>query len=164
MQIQEYLLRNGEDIIRNIDVEHLSPALGSQLQEYRRIGLRPAFRGVTHKGLRERGYPHGRAKSQEIAKKKMRNDVSFGKMFMCSASTIGGSRCDISAIDFIAKPQHVRTISEDRRLIADLRFLNMFKTSEDYRKMAVPNVQVLGGESRGAYAKISRAKDCMRQT
>lgn len=65
--VQEQRLRTGGDLRSNIEEEkHLSPAIGGQMQEIRRIGARPAFRGDTPNGVRERGFPHAPISRREL--------------------------------------------------------------------------------------------------
>ena len=88
-QIQEYRFRLAENLIGEIEeVKHLSPKLGGEVQEIHRLGVCPVFRGDTPKGERERGFPHGRGQSPEIVEK-LWKDVKGGKMFICSARTVG---------------------------------------------------------------------------
>ena len=142
--VQEWRLRRGENFEEKIDeVLHLSPDLGEKLKEVHRIGVQPIFRGETPHGERERGLPYARHQSKEIAEK-LWKDVSKGRMFMCSAETVGNNPEILSSPStLVPKRLPDRTLSSDKRLIADMRGVNNYTSKLDYHLMSVPSIQGL---------------------
>ena len=142
--VQEYRLRISENLLSNMkEVTHLPPVLGRKVQELCRIGACPVFWGETPTGERERGLPYGRGQSGEITKK-LRKDVAAGRMFICSARTVGSDpKILASPSTLVPKRLPDRTMSNDKRLIADLRSVNNYTKKEDYHAMTVPNIATL---------------------
>ena len=143
-QVQECRLRSGEDLSPNIkEVTHLPPELGKQVQELCRIGVCPVFRGETPKGERERGLPYSKGLSEEITKK-LWKDVVAGRMFICTAKIIGSDpKVLVSPSTLVPKRLPDRTMSSEKRLIADLRSANNYTRKEYYHATTVPNVATL---------------------
>ena len=127
IQVQEHRSRTGEDLISNIEkVKHMAPGLAETLIEFHRVGVRPLFRGDTPEGSRRRGFPHISGQSWEIAQK-LWKDVAAGRMFLCTASAIGADACVMATPSILVQKRLPdRTISEDMRLIADLRSVNLY--------------------------------------
>ena len=118
------------------------------MQEVCRLGVCPIFRGETPTGKRERGLPYGKGQSEEITKK-LRKDVAAGRMFVCSAGTIGSDpKILASPSTLVPKRLPDRTMSSDKRLIADLRPVNNYTRKEDYHAMTVPNIATLAKKGR----------------
>lgn len=88
-RIQEYRVRICEDLAQTVDgSKQLPHAISEQLQEFRRIGVCPVFRGVATSVTRERFPPNIPNRSPEIAQK-LRKEVDAGRMFVCTARTVG---------------------------------------------------------------------------
>ena len=70
--------------------------------------------------------------------------MKAGRMFICSARVIGNDPGVISSPSTLA-PKRLpgRKLSEDKRLIADLRGANNFTRKEDYHAAVVPIIETL---------------------
>ena len=85
-------------------------------------------------------------------------------MFICSSEAIDGNPEVLSPPStIVAKRLPDRNLSDGKRLIADLRESNMFTTKKGYRKMAVPDIQVLAKRvdmlKRRSPGKLSYARN-----
>ena len=75
---------------------------------------------------------------------KLRKDVAAVRMFIRSASAIWCNPEVLLPSSTMAQKRLLgRTISEDNRWISDIRTVNIFATNGYYRKMSLPNVQLL---------------------
>ena len=120
-----------------------APELMEDICELHRLGAIPKFRGPSPGGFRVRGLPRNPSE-QNFMIAKLWKYVEAGKMFVCTPEPIGKDEeylCSPSTT--VAKKLPDRTISADKRLILDVRRVNLRFPKSDYWAMITPSIDNL---------------------
>ena len=115
-----------------------------EMMEEMRIGATASYMRPPPVTPRRRGLPYKEDDSLELMQG-LWKDITKGRMFMCSFETIGGFSSDIemTPTTLVPKRNPDRSLSTEKRIIADLRRINLyFDQSEDYPAV-LPTVDAL---------------------
>ena len=115
-----------------------------EMMEEMRIGVTATYMRPPPATPRGRGLPYKEDDTLELMAG-LWKDISKGRMFMCSFETSGGYAADIETTPTTLVPirNPDRTLSTEKRIIADLRRINLyFDQIEDYT-VVLPTVEAL---------------------
>ena len=115
-----------------------------EMMEEMRIGVTASYMRPPPAAPRRRGLPYKEDDTLELMEG-LWKDISKGRMFMCSFETLGGYASDIemTPTTLVPKRNPDQTLSTEKRIIADLRRINLyFDQSEDY-PVVLPTVEAL---------------------
>ena len=120
------------------------PTLAEEMMEIMRIGANASYARPPPEPPRRRGLPYRTKDSEEILCK-MRNDIKKGRMFVCGANAIGGDAALVEATPstLVLKRNPDRSWSSEKRVIADLRRINLYFDATENYPVELPTIQEL---------------------
>ena len=137
MIAQDNLVQNAREYLTH------DPDLQEDVINLHRIGATPKYRGKEPGTFRVRGLPHNPSE-QDFIMSKLWSYVNAGKMFVCNSGAIPvDDQYIVSPSTTVAKKLPDRTVSNDRRVILDVRRVNLKCPKEDYWKVQTPMLEDL---------------------
>ena len=142
--VQEPKMEEQANLAENAS-RHLAgdPDLMLDVMDLHRIGAEPRYRGMSTGDFRVHGFPHNPA-DQEFILTKLRTYVQEGKMFLCTGEGAPiHSQFIVSPSTTVAKKLPDRTPSSDKRVILDVRRVNLKRPKTDYWQVLTPTLDDL---------------------
>ena len=120
---------------------HDHPILRDQIVQLHTIGAPPCFRGQPPGGPRPCGLPYDESKTVEMVEK-IWKDVRQGRVLVITPH-VAGKEAPIIATPTttVQKKLPDRTMSDDFRIISDLRLPNLFCEKDDYREVKKADIR-----------------------
>ena len=140
--VQEQMMKEKDRLCVSAPVVTFNdPVLTDRLRQIHTTGAVPVFRGPTPQGLRCRGFPYDPSETDYILKK-MWKDAQCGRLLFVSTRTISDEEPLICCpTTTVKKRLPDRRWAEERRIIWDGRFANLFMPKTDYFRPELPTIK-----------------------
>ena len=118
------------------------PQLAAEMEEIMRIGVTANYSRPPPSIPRRKGSPYKDKDSLEIVEK-LWADVRKGRIFICGTKCIGGDNAQIEATPstLVPKRNPDRSWSSEKRVIADLRRINLYFDNQELYLVELPTVK-----------------------
>ena len=143
-QIQEIVMRSNAPLVENAKTFlSFNPTLSNRAADLHERGDMPCYHGEEPSGPRSSGLPYEDSKT-ELMVQKMRKDVNKGRILMVPSELVD-RYVKVIPTPTTTAPEKMpdRALSEDVRIISDLRLPNLFCTKSDFPEITITDLRAI---------------------